>query len=115
MAKKKSTDLCTRLGCKTTSDALLAIMLGIALAMIIYFVALKANADSVNDTLVSVITQIYGVIAIVTLAIILIEKLQKKMTMMEAGRRVITAAIYLIIMTAAFALAKVIAGMFGLI
>lgn len=115
MAKKKSGNLCTTLGCKTTSDALLAIMLGIALAMIIYFVALKANADSVNDTLVAIITQVYGIIAVVTLAIILIEKLQNKMTMMDAGKKVLLTVLYIIIMNGAFVFAKIIARMFGLI
>ena len=113
MAKKKSVNLCTNLGCKTTSDAMLAIMLGLVLIVIIYFVAIN-GADHVSDTFNSIVPTVYGIIAIATLAIILVEKLQKKITMAETGKKVVMAVVYLVLFSAALAIAKVIANMFGL-
>jgi len=114
MAKKKSGNLCTTLGCKTTSDAMLAIMLGLALIVIIYFVAIKADVNSVSDTFNSIVPTTYGVLGVITLAIILVERLQKKITMADTGKKVVMTVVYLVIFSAAIAIAKVIANMFGL-
>jgi len=114
MAKKKSGNICTTLGCKTTSDSMLLIMLGLALISIVYFVAVKADLNSASYDFTATIPRIYGVISIVTLAIILIEKLQKKITMIECGKKVIMTVVYLIIFSAAVAIAKVITNMFGI-
>jgi hypothetical protein len=114
MAKKKSGNICTTLGCKTTSDSLLTIMLGVLLAVIVYFVAIKGNQDSINDSFAAIVPTVFGVIAIVTLVIILIEKLQKKITMAETGKKVVMTVVYLVLFSAGIAIAKVIANMFGL-
>jgi len=115
MAKKKSGNLCTTLGCKTTSDAMLTIMLGLVLAVIVYFVAQKASTDSLNSSFTTIMDKVTGIIAVVTLVVILIEKLQRKMTMLEAGKKVALLLLYVIIKIGAVVFAKIIAQIFGLI
>jgi hypothetical protein len=89
-------------------------MLGLVLAVIVYFVAIKGNQDSINDSFNAIVPTVFGIIAIVTLVIILIEKLQKKITMPETGKKVVTTVVYLVLFSAGFAIAKVIVNMFGL-
>ncbi|MEI7792847.1 MAG: hypothetical protein WCI57_05185 [Candidatus Berkelbacteria bacterium] len=114
MARKKSGNLCTTLGCKTTSDAMLIIMLGLMLVNIVYYVATKADLNNASYDFNETVPRIYGVISVVTLAIILIEKLQKKITMAECGKKVIMTVVYLVLFAASIAIAKAITKMFGI-
>jgi len=114
MAKNKSGNICTTLGCKTTSDAMLIIMLGLLLVNIVYYVAAKADLATASYDFNETIPRIYGVIGIVTLVIILIEKLQKKISMADCGKKVVTTAVYLLLFAASIAIAKAIINMFGI-
>ena len=114
MAKKKSGNLCTTLGCKTTSDAMLMIMLGLLLINIVYYVAVKADPNAASIDFNDTIPRVYGLIGVVTLAIILIEKLQKKISMSDCGKKVVMTIVYLLLFAASIAIAKAVINMFGL-